>query len=234
MGNPDWMRDELILALELYVRHGRRQLDATHPDVSVLSRLLKQLPLHASALRGPNFRNPNGVAMKLGNFTAVDPAYDGAGLIRGGRLDREVFEEFAHDSYRLYAVAELIRQAVKEPEPNFDYETGEEDFPEGRLLTRRHLIRERNPLIVRRKKEQVLKRTGQLKCECCEFDFERHYGPLGQGFAECHHTQPIASLSAGHRSKLKDLAIVCANCHRMLHRARPMISVEELKQRLLR
>jgi predicted HNH restriction endonuclease len=56
------------------------------------------------------------------------------------------------------------------------------------------------------------------------------YGLLGQGFAECHHLVPISRLEPGHRTRLEDLAIVCSNCHRMLHKSRPMMGVSQLKE----
>jgi 5-methylcytosine-specific restriction protein A len=63
----------------------------------------------------------------------------------------------------------------------------------------------------------------------CDFDFARVYGELGVGFAECHHLVPLAELPGVRRTRLTDLAIVCANCHRMLHRTRPTIAILELR-----
>lgn len=62
-------------------------------------------------------------------------------------------------------------------------------------------------------------RAGNLKCEVpgCGFDFERVYGSIGAGFAEVHHRRGLAR-SGPTKTKLTDLAIVCANCHRMIHR----------------
>ncbi len=82
-------------------------------------------------------------------------------------------------------------------------------FVEGEVLTRLHLIRERSTDAVRRKKERVLSETGRLACEACGFDFSEVYGPLGEGFAECHHTQPLANLAGERATRLTDLAIVC-------------------------
>ena len=59
---------------------------------------------------------------------------------------------------------------------------------------------------------------GALRCEGCGFDFAATYGELGHGFAECHHVVPLADLRAGSRTRLSDLVILCANCHRMIHR----------------
>jgi 5-methylcytosine-specific restriction protein A len=52
------------------------------------------------------------------------------------------------------------------------------------------------------------------------------YGELGVGFAECHHRQPLASLPKPRKTTMSDLAILSANCHRMIHRTRPLMTVE--------
>ena len=54
-------------------------------------------------------------------------------------------------------------------------------------------------------------------------------GAAGKGFAECHHKVPLSELTTVTKTRLSDLAIVCANCHRMLHRSGPVLSVTELK-----
>lgn len=109
-------------------------------------------------------------------------------------------------------------------------DSSELDVVEGRMLLRVHKLKERKPQIVRRKKRAVLAATGRLVCEACGFDFAAKYGQLGEGFAECHHRVPLAALDGEAPTRLADLAIVCANCHRMLHRGWPMPSVEELRQ----
>ena len=234
--NPDWTRDELILALDLYLRAGNKQLPAKDPQVIELSALLNQLPIHQGIEKGEEFRNSNGVSMKLGNFMRVDPAYEGIGLRRGNHLEQVVWNDFASDPYRLQQTVSAIRRSaradrVAEPKPRYGT-ADEEEFPEGRLLTRQHKTRERDPNAVRRKKEDVLQSTGALQCEACEFDFEVFYGALGKAFAECHHRVPLSALREEAATRLKDLAIVCANCHRMLHRSKPMLTVEGLRERL--
>jgi hypothetical protein len=121
--NPPWQRDELILALDLYFRHPPQQSSSVHPEVIGLSELLNALPIHAHRPDPERFRNPNGVYMKLNNFSRFDPNHARAGLTRGGKL------------------SEYIQ---------------------------------------------------------------------------------------GQKTKLQDLALVCANCHRMLHRRRPWLSIKEL------
>jgi len=235
MRNPDWARDELILALALYFRSGRKQLDATHADVIALSSVLNALGVHEGQLRGEAFRNPNGVAMKLGNFSAIDPANSGVGLSRGGKLEKVVWDEFATAPETLYSTAEAIRHLgepgkSREPIRSWDPDGAEEEFAEGKLLTRLHIARERNSSVVKKKKAAVLQETGKLACECCGFDFAAEYGKLGWAFAECHHRVPLAKLREGARTKQSDLSIVCANCHRMIHRSGNELSIDALRQ----
>ena len=104
----------------------------------------------------------------------------------------------------------------------------EEEFLEGRIITQLHKRRERNRKVTKKKKAKILNETGKLACEVCGFDFQDFYGDLGKEFAECHHRRPLSTLAQSKTTRLSDLAIVCANCHRMLHRARPWKSVEEL------
>lgn len=96
-----------------------------------------------------------------------------------------------------------------------------------RLVT--HLRRERRPWIVERKKQQVLRATGALCCEACGFDFAAVYGSHGSAFCEVHHLQPLHLAADEVRTSLEDLAIVCSNCHRMLHYREPMLDIAALK-----
>lgn len=68
---------------------------------------------------------------------------------------------------------------------------------------------------------QAMQNGARLTCEVpgCAFDFEKRYGILGFGYAEVHHKTPLARRTPkGHKTRLGDLAIVCANCHRMIHK----------------
>ena len=103
---------------------------------------------------------------------------------------------------------------------------------EGRELLLIHVTRERKQSIVARKKRTVLAARGNLACEVCGFDFAAVYGELGEGFAECHHVHPLGQSSGDRKTTLDDLAIVCSNCHRMLHR-RPWHTVQQLKSTLI-
>ena len=219
--NPSWVRDELILALDLYFRGGRVPLLKGDQRVVELSELLRRLPTHPEGRRGEGFRNVNSVAMKVANFASIDPDYRKAGLSTGGKLDRVVWDDYATDPGRLTSTAAAIRKAAEGLHRVEDSKGDDQDdeFFEGRLLARLHKRRERRPDKVAQKKRAVLQRDGALKCEACSFDFEAVYGPLGAGFAECHHRTPLADLAPGQPLRLSDLAILCANCHRIIHRS---------------
>jgi predicted HNH restriction endonuclease len=89
---------------------------------------------------------------------------------------------------------------------------------------------ERMALVRHRQREQSLRdgkiaearkrRTGKLKCEVpgCGFDFEVVYGELGRDYAQVHHLKPLGDRTKPSQTKLDDLAIVCANCHAIIHR----------------
>ncbi len=114
------------------------------------------------------------------------------------------------------------------------FKDGNEEAVEGRVLTALHTRRERNRRLVDRKKSQVRKRDGRLKCEACGFDFEETYGDRGRGFIECHHVKPLHTLAEAQTTRLNDLALLCSNCHRMVHARRPWLTVNDLRSVLSR
>ena len=93
-----------------------------------------------------------------------------------------------------------------------------------------HLRRERDRKIVELKKTDVACRCGKLECEVCGFVFTDLYGEWGEGFIECHHTRQLATIHEGERTRLEDLAVVCANCHRMLHKSTSVLAVAQLRE----
>ena len=59
------------------------------------------------------------------------------------------------------------------------------------------------------------------RCQACEFSFPERYGDIGRDFIEAHHLKPISSLDEGVAVAYDiaaDFAVLCANCHRMIHR----------------
>lgn len=170
--------------------------------------------------------------MKLQNFRRFDPSQQGKGLPGGGKGEAEVWEVFASDAERLRSAVAAIRATVLvfEDSPPVQEEDEGEEAEEGKILTRLHRTRERDVRIVKRRKAKAMREHGSLFCEACDFNFITQYGERGSGFIECHHTKPVSALLPGEKTKLEELTLLCANCHRMVHIRRPWMTVAELKQ----
>ncbi len=239
MRNPKWHRDEIILALDLYFSKDRGSIDKSNPKIIELSQLLNNLPLFGDRPDAERFRNPNGVTLKLSNFLAIDPSYTGKGMESYSQLDEAIFKEFSVDLPRLRSIANEIRnvtvnEGLKEKVAKIedDEETVTDSVVEGQIIYKLHKIKERDPAIVHLKKKHALAKYGYLDCEVCEFNFEKFYGVFGKGFIECHHRTPLSTFKMETKTTLEDLALVCSNCHRMLHRAIDTLSIEDLKMKI--
>jgi len=237
MTNPDWTRDELILALDLYFREPKARGSKSHPGCIELSQVLNTLHIHTDKGHESTFRNPNGVGMKLSNFLKYDSTYKGKGLQAGSKLEEEVWKSFASDHHRLASVASVIKAGVSILHgynlPLSEIVDPDEETDEGKVVIALHKMRERNGPFAKKRKDQVLKSTGQLACEVCKFDYQLVFGAHGYGFAECHHDRPLSKMVPGEKTKLSELRIVCANCHRMLHRGKQWPTLIELRKMLL-
>ena len=227
-GNPDWTRDEVILALELYHTCGGQISDSTDDRVRKLSCELRAFPHHSQAARQQSFRNPAGVAFKLQNLRSV---HTGKGLKNISKTDREVWREFGHDRVRTRELADLIRHSLKivDELPIVD---DEEEFAEGKSATKVHFRRERSP---RLRKAVIAKRLkqGGLTCDLCGSDGSKYDPAMRESMFECHHVIPLSVIGET-KTKVKDMALLCANCHRFLHRAiaskKQWISIYEAKK----
>lgn len=98
-----------------------------------------------------------------------------------------------------------------------------------RTILKLHRYKERDPKIITAAKNQA-RQENRFYCEACDFNFETRYPQLGSDFIECHHKTPIAT-GGIRKTKVGDLALVCSNCHRMLHRKMngEYLSVEQLR-----
>ncbi|HRB71904.1 MAG TPA: HNH endonuclease [Flavobacterium sp.] len=237
--SPKWHRDELILTLNLYFDQNSGSFISDNPKIIALSKTLNKLPIHPKEVKAESFRNPNGVAMKLSNFTAIDPSKTTKGLESYSKLDEKTFFEFCDKLDELKRISSIIEHSLGEIEifnelnkiEDEDSEIINEAF-EGEIVYKLHKSRERNSKLIESKKKEVLKMTGKLECEVCSFDFYKTYGEIGKGFIECHHIKQLSTYQVSQKTKSDDLALVCSNCHRMLHRNRNDMSIKTLKNKL--
>jgi len=225
MSGRRWSRDELIPALDLYFQIAPHAPDPESEAVRWLSDALR-LIRPEEVRQKTNYRSPDAIVMKLMNFRNLDPAYGGAGLSSVASADREVWAEFADDRDALARATAAFRAAV-DIEPVVDGSI--EDFGfEGDVAWQRHLKQERDAGLARRRKADALARDGRLNCEACGFDFEAIYGPRGRGVIECHHVQALSDSKGKRVTQASDLALLCSNCHRLVHAKRPRLTFEEL------
>lgn len=232
-GNPAWTEDEIILALDLYFELDAKVPDASHPQVIALSGLLRSMPYHAEAARKATFRNPAGVAFKLQNLRNVAT---GKGLSNTARADKAVWEAWGSNPAATRDRAKLIRASLhatgvhEHLGPLHD----EEVFAEGRTATYFHRRRERSPKL-RRALLQKRRASNSLQCDICGFRNQTGDIRLDEAGLEAHHVRPLAELGQT-TTKVSDLALLCATCHRLVHRViatqKRWLSVGELRATL--
>lgn len=119
----------------------------------------------------------------------------------------------------------LARGDIRSPETNDSLTTDYEHEIEGRegeTSSKFTKHRRREGKLRAAKIRQALKdNDDRLLCEVpgCGFDFLETYGELGREYAHVHHLVPLSEAPPeGAIKTLDELAIVCANCHAMIHR----------------
>jgi predicted HNH restriction endonuclease len=68
-------------------------------------------------------------------------------------------------------------------------------------------------------------------CQACGFSFEQAYGSYGKGYIQVHHKRPISSYNGSIEiDPNTDLAVLCSNCHSIIHR-KPQnpLTIEEVQ-----
>jgi len=228
-GNPPWSREETILALDLYFKCDGSIPSKADNRVVALSALLRSLPYHIESARRPTFRNPDGVVFKLQNLKQVAT---GKGLANVSRMDRLVWEQFGRASERIAEISKLIWNELQIASEQQQLPQPEEEFSEGWLLTSLHMRRERSPKL-REKLLSSRRRLGTLACDICDCTSPIQTKDFEDSIFEAHHI--IALCGTGPRiTRLSDLALLCACCHRLLHRAIATrgrwISINEMRQ----
>jgi broad specificity phosphatase PhoE len=100
---------------------------------------------------------------------------------------------------------------------------------EGRRRLITHFRIERQRSIVDAAKAAWARADPWLRCEVCGFSAEATYGTA---YVEAHHRTPLGDLDGRTTTTtIADLACVCANCHRALHRE-PNLLLDELAARV--
>jgi 5-methylcytosine-specific restriction protein A len=175
-----------------------------------------------------SFRSVNSIALKLANFKRLDGNFEGKGMKMGGKMDREIWNEFHGHRNKLEKEASLIRHLYLEAEKVFvasDHKAGYySDF-----LYKFHKNRETDPLIMKVKKEMILLEANELKCEVCGFNFTEYYGEIGNDLMEIHYCKEINNLPELAASDMNDFIMVCGNCHKVLDKNYGILDANDIR-----
>ncbi|NQU77272.1 HNH endonuclease [Candidatus Falkowbacteria bacterium] len=92
---------------------------------------------------------------------------------------------------------------------------------EGFIKFSRVKTKTRSRRLVKTAKEYYSK-NNKIYCSACNFNFEDFYGEIGTGYIEIHHLKPIFAYEDNIEQNLSEalvnVAPVCSNCHRIVHR----------------
>jgi len=233
--NPKWAEDEVTLALDVYFESfSDKSPNANSPEVIELSELLNSLAIHDPGDKNIKFRNSNAVALKLSNFASLDPKKE-KGMENRSEMDEIIWNRYSDDIGALKEMASNIKQAVNiRPKDYAKSGTNEDDEVlelEGGVLFRLHRYYERSPSNRRKKIKSTLKKHGKICCEVCGIEPHVDY-KLDKILIECHHKTPLKDIAKVTKTTLSDLALLCPNCHRAIHRLEDCSDLNELKRRL--
>ncbi len=124
-----------------------------------------------------------------------------------------------------YAVKELSPEKLEQLQTEVDATTESNERREaieGETYGAEVVFRSRNRALI-----QAKKANSDHRCEVCGFSFEEVYGSIGREYIIAHHLSPIAYGPS--TTMLDDIALVCANCHAMVHTQSPPISINDLR-----
>jgi len=119
-----------------------------------------------------------------------------------------------------------VRVVDSDISPSIDVDIHTVDPTEGGRRLVMHLQRERNQTVVRKKKKQAT----SLACEVCHFSFDLRYGGAASDYCEVHHLLPLSEVELSTKTRMEDLAILCANCHRVVHLRNPPYELDEVRR----
>jgi hypothetical protein len=121
-----------------------------------------------------------------------------------------------------------VRVLYPDASLNLDVDIHTVSATEGRSRLVLHLQRERNQAVVRSKKRHAT----SLHCEVCGFSFGSAYGRAASDYCEVHHLLPLSEVARTTRTRMEDLAILCANCHRVVHLQNPPYTLSQVRAML--
>ena len=155
----------------------------------------------------------------VGDFTATKLSQD--------RHDLHPSKAFRRQD--AVAVLYLAEQPVADQVATASALAGVTEANEGSVRLREHRSKERSRILSEAKRRTFRAEHGELRCEACARSTANLPAQLAEACFEVHHLLPLSSRNASSKTSLDDLALLCANCHRMIHRSDPLLSVVDFK-----
>ena len=69
-------------------------------------------------------------------------------------------------------------------------------------------------------------------CEICDLSFKKQYGLTDRDCLIAHHIDPISERSKASKTTLDDIALLCPNCHAVIHAFDEPLSIDNMKQKI--
>jgi hypothetical protein len=186
------------------------------PYFAETEHILRQFPIQEKCLEIWNKHNSQIPDLRIESKTEFSN-YDWTWLVQ---------------DFHLFTLREILGH-VKDKHVNIQVaDTLEQSAPEGEHKLAIHLKYERDSTFIKKIKEVALKENKMLNCKVCGFSFLSVYGEVGAGFIEAHHINPLNERKGKQVTQKKDIALICSNCHRMLHRKvnDKYLTIDQLKE----
>ena len=156
-------------------------------------------PFQVTRYKNPKFKNDSSVGLKNGKYLT----------------------ECSNQLFNLMLEIEDIQGKEDATEGKKNKKPNTEEYLETRRKISESKFFARNPNL----KKDAIKERG-LDCEACGFKFEDKYGDFGADYIECHHENPLSERPEKDwtdqlKTSIKDVKLLCSNCHRMVHHTRP-------------
>ena len=214
-----WKIIELIFLFEA-VNKSKLNIDSIKSDLFALNSLLKRWG-------EVTHKDSADILHKISELTTSNQQYE---LIENERM---FYEDYLENTSKYKDIIFILRLFLKKNLYFISDDASMISSSEGSSIFDQHFARERDARIIKAKKEQEISIKGYLACEACNFNFEEKYGMHGINYAEVHHLKPISEHKDACPTYLGDLCILCSNCHRMIHRKLPWLSIDDLKKIIL-
>jgi predicted HNH restriction endonuclease len=159
------------------------------------------------------------------------PSYYVDGLVLGSREDSEFIWTLRPQVVRALEHLQWVNPHLATGTSDID----EDDFSSVEIIEQRryrwHRLVERNS-----KGSYAAKNAHGYQCQVCAFSFEKFYGSVGRDFIEAHHLIPLSDLGLHEKRSYStdEFAVLCSNCHRMIHRWRDPSDLDGFRNMIVR